>query len=510
MVVKSTLDITMRKDITCQAGSSVIRMTKDLGEGEALKVKLVLGKSQKQGKWPVYLDEESADDTNLVAKVIEIREPDGTVLEDSDIEALVTEGGYRLVITGPQSNMITGKMQLLKDSASASQKSDAALSDELQQLIDDKVKGGIVTEQEIQARFKVMQDNHVDTFLMTRVIRGYRKYRKPVHIPGCLYVDPYLDSAIKQKREGIISEGLRAAVGRTAMICEGEKSTGKNVYLETISWLMGMPMYLITFSRQMSPSSIYGEKTTDNSAAAALGTREALECAEAQAKVGRAGEPYSQTDLEKAARFEVMKAQSASVNIVIDASELYDWLTDGGLMCFNEMNMCEANFFASFTNQLLDGTGFLFVPGRGEVPIHPDCVLFGTQNADYQGVEQQNEATLSRFGCIEFQQPETIKKQLRTAVKAKLEKDGFKGAELDAKYYNSCEAFYKQCRGAVRKAAVSNACLNIRGFVRALVTVAESDGYATLERQVQMHVVNTCPFDERQPLLDILKNVIAI
>ena len=102
------------------------------------------------------------------------------------------------------------------------------------------------------------------------VLKGYRMYNKPTHIPSCVYVDPYLDSTQKQKVEGIIAEGLRAAVSRNAVICEGEKSTGKNVYLETISWLMGMPMYLITFSRQMSPSSIYGEKTTDNSAAKAL------------------------------------------------------------------------------------------------------------------------------------------------------------------------------------------------------------------------------------------------
>ena len=110
-----------------------------------------------------------------------------------------------------------------------------------------------------------MQDNHVDNFLILRVLKGYRMYNKPTHIPSCVYVDPYLDSTQKQKVEGIIAEGLRAAVSRNAVICEGEKSTGKNVYLETISWLMGMPMYLITFSRQMSPSSIYGEKTTDNS-----------------------------------------------------------------------------------------------------------------------------------------------------------------------------------------------------------------------------------------------------
>ena len=507
------MNITMRKDITCQAGSAVIRMTKDLGESDELKVKLIIGKTQKQGKWPVYLDSESGDDANLVAKIIEIKEDDGTVLDDTDIEALISEGHYRIVITGPQTNMINGKLQLLKSSAAASQSSDAELSDELKHLMDAKVQAGIVTREDINARVKFMQDNGVDTFLITRVVKGYRTYRKPAHIPGCLYVDPYLESSRRQKQEGIISEGLRAAVGRMGMICEGEKSTGKNVYLETLSWLLGMPMYLITFSRQMSPSSIYGEKTTDNSAAEALRSDLALNGAKAEIRAGRHSysDPQAmRNDVDLAAQFELLKAQAASVNIVIDASELYDWLTDGGLMCFNEMNMCEANFFASFTNQLLDGTGFLFVPGRGEVPIHPDCVLFGTQNADYQGVEQQNEATLSRFGCIEFKQPETIKKQLQTAVMAKLKKDGFPKTSLDAKYYNACEAFYKQCRGAVRKAAVSNACLNIRGFVRALVTVAESDGYATLERQVEMHVVNTCPFDERQPLLDILKNVIAI
>ena len=180
------------------------------------------------------------------------------------------------------------------------------------------------------------------------------------------------------------------------------------------------------------------------------------------------------------------------------------------VLCFNEMNMAEANFFASFTNQLLDGTGFLFIPGRGEVSIHKDCVLFGTQNADYEGVEQQNEATMSRFGCIEFRQPETIKGQLVAAVDSRLKKDGFTGVSLSAKHYKEAEAFYKQCRGAVRKAQVSNAVLNIRGFVRALVTVAESDGYATLKRQIGIHVINTTPTDERQALYDILENIVTL
>ena len=122
----------------------------------------------------------------------------------------------------------------------------------------------------------------------------------------------------------------------------------------------------------------------------------------------------------------------------------------------------------------------------------------------------QNEATMSRFGCIEFKQPETIKGQLVAAVGSRLKKDGFEKVSLPAKFYNEAENFYKQCRGAVRKAQVSNAVLNIRGFVRALSTVAESDGYATLKRQIEIHVINTCPLDERQPLCDILENIVTL
>ena len=334
--------------------------------------------------------------------------------------------------------------------------------------------------------------------------------------------------------EGIIAEGLRAAVGRHAIICEGEKSVGKNVYLETLAWLLNMPMYLITFSRQMSPSSVYGEKTTDNSAAKKLAEfdPEILEKADrvneklkfslnllykqgldANKAMEAATEALPEEDkdvLKKASEFKKLQAQSASVNIIIDASELYDWLEDGGLMCFNEMNMAEANFFASFTNQLLDGTGFLFIPGRGEVPINKDCVLFGTQNADYQGVEQQNEATMSRFGCLYFEQPETIKAQLVAAVTSALKKDGFDGVTLDKKYYDESEKYYIQCRSAVRQSTVTNACLNIRGYVRALTEVAESDGRARLSRQVEIQVINTCPFDEREPLVNIKRQIITL
>ena len=402
-IIKETMQIGMRKDVTCKKGKSLIALSEKSGSEEVVPAKLVIGKEKKNGKWPVYLDAETDD--NMVAKITSVIDSSGEALDDVNISALSQKPAeYKIVLKGPQENVMTGELQILKDEASANKKSDVGLSEDLKKEIQEKISAGITDQETANARIKYMQENGVDNFLILRVVKGWRIYNKAAHIPSCLYVDPYLAATQKQKIEGIIAEGLRAAVGRNAVICEGEKSTGKNVYLETISWLMGMPMYLITFSRQMSPSSIYGEKTTDNTPAQELAAfdqdiltkaeiiREKMRFAasmlqgKSNCNLNRAVEAaLSDEDREilaQAKKFEVLKAKAASVNIVIDASELYDWLIDGGLICFNEMNMAEANFFASFTNQLLDGTGFLFVPGRGEVPIHKDCVLFGTQNAE--------------------------------------------------------------------------------------------------------------------------------
>lgn len=531
-MVKTKYDISIKvAPFNCPAAGKVKTLVSELNANESLQAKIVLGNIAAMNMRYAYLEEEKPE--NAFGTVMAIKNTEGE-LDKDDIDLLVSSGNYEILLQSVKGNSFSGVLNVLTEEGLAYQKSDDTLKEELKVAIDKAVKNRIVTKPEILKRIKYMQENGIDEYLQLRIIKKYRKFNKPAHQPSCLFKDPYLEDSQKRKTEGIISEGLRAAATRNAIICEGEKSVGKNVYLETIAWLLNMPMYLITFSRNMSPSSIYGEKTTDNSAAQALAELDpaVIELAEkaefaqrcflqAGMKLGYKGkelddyvegmmpEEWKKALLEKA-MFEKQKAQASSVNIVIDQSELYDWLIDGGVLVFNEMNMAEANFFASFTNQLLDGTGFLFIPGRGEVKIHPDCVLFGTQNADYQGVETQNEATMSRFGCLVFPQPKTIKAQIQVATMAAIKKGDSPEASLDKKYYTECENFYKQCRSAVNKGVVTNACLNIRGFVRALTAVAESNGYARLKRQLEIHVINTCPVDDRAALYATLEQLVTL
>lgn len=516
--------VTLRKDVTCREGANVLALIDAAGGKEVEVQNAVLVPKVRGNKFGAFLGQQARE--NLFGMLVSFRDEDGEEMTSDKIEDVLDDAQTKMFLTERQGQNMLGYIIVSKDEKAVRAKK-GEYPESLTELVRDKVRDGILTKKEADERIGYMKKNGVDAFLAERVVKDWRLYKgKAGHKPSCLYNDPFLSDSRKRKSEGIIAEGLRAACDRHAIILEGEKSVGKNIYAETITWLMCMPMYLVTFSRQMSPSSIYGEKTTDNTAADLLSAfdstwlRKAKDVREkhrmglvssiakkvlAAMKIKAVMPEEELTEeeelaLRKEAEFEKLKAEASAVHITVDQSELYDWLTIGGVMVFNEMNMAEANFFASFTNQLLDGTGFLNIPGRGEVDIDPNCVLFGTQNADYQGVEIQNEATMSRFGCLYFKQPRTVKPQLMTAVSSALKKCGYEDCMLDEIYFDQCEAFYKQCQKAVESGLVANSVLNIRGFVRALTAVAKSNGCAKLRRQVEIHVINTCPVDDRAQL----------
>ena len=500
-----TYSITIRANVTCPAKDQV----EDMVNKKVTAFKSIISDTQVRKKYPVYIDEHKAENLyGFVDKIV-----DGTtVLDDAAVlELISTKPTVKLEkVTGA---IFSGTVEV--DESKNNAVDATYVSERLQKIMDEKIANGVVSADEMKARLEYMQTNRVAEPTMYKVIKGYRKYNKAVHKPRTIYVDPFLKKISAQK-EGIIAEGLRCGVLRMPTICEGEKSVGKNVYMETLAWIMGMPLYMIGFSRNMNPNAIYGEKSTDNSASEALrgmGTN-------AIAKVMlETNQPFKSNEtrekaIKQAADFELNKAMAASVSIITDASELYDWMVDGGVMVFNEMNMAESNFFSSFANPLTDGTGFLFFPSRGEVKMHKDCVLFGTQNADYEGVMQQNEATLSRFNTLYFEQPRSVIGQFKAATNAALKAEG-NDFVLPEKYFVAAEKFYQHCMDAVhgnntRVGMISNAVLNIRGFVRALTVVADSECTCSLSRWLEVCVVDSCPADEQQGIKTILQSTVVI
>lgn len=317
----------VKANSTCPAKANVMSL---LDKGAA-SFKTIIGETPLRGFYPVYVETETRE--NLYGFINEVTD-NGSVLTAEQIGELI-KTKPEVKLESYSGNIMSGA--IIVNDVQQTAVEDTFVSERIQKVIDQKVADGIVSQEDVNERLAFMQANKVAEPIMFRVFKGYRKYNKPAHRPRTLYVDPFLKESLSSKREGVVAEGLRCAVLRMPTICEGEKSVGKNVYMETLAWLLGMPLYMIGFSRNMNPNSIYGEKSTDNSASdelrqlddgaiakIMLSTNQEFRSAESRANA-----------IKKAAAFEMAKARAASVSIITDASELYDWMTDGGLMVWN-------------------------------------------------------------------------------------------------------------------------------------------------------------------------------
>jgi hypothetical protein len=273
-----------------------------------------------------------------------------------------------------------------------------------------------------------------------------------------------------------------------------------------LAFLFNKEYFVIQLNENTSDGDVYGEKSTDNSAANAITWDMAFQAIKAQTMIAK-GETPSDETMKAYADFEMYKSLASSVKIVQALGVWVQWLQRGGIMVLNEMDMADANFFSQLVNMILDGTGFMTVPGYGRVDVNPECVLIGTQNgASYAGTNTQNSASISRFDKYILPQPQDVMGQLKAACKGQ-------GFEVDDKYLIACNEFYKDLllkTGMTGfEGVLSDTCLNIRGMVRALKAVVTFDYEVTLKERLKISVVNACSDDERPLVVQSLNEKVT-
>lgn len=468
--------VLIKKTAMYKKGSEIMELLNDVKPGEKLPVKIIINTNPVSGKIEFFAEEISND--NAIGFLSKNQTETGIdeLLEDI-IEGKVD---YTMYLTGIENNLIAGEIEY---TPIAKQKVSIDLSvfeKELNRIYSKDIASPDVMEH----KFKVMKEHRFPDELILKVLEHHTKKNTNVCNPKTIYIDPNP----KDKGASILGRCVLNALNGSAMIYEGDKSVGKNVCAETVAWLLNEAYYVITFNRRMTNDDIYGTKSTDNSAANEITEKLAYD----YLKFKSLGEKNVESSVKlNAAKYESLKAKASSVSIIQDPSVFVECVKNGGVLCLNEMNMAEANFFAGFANPLTDGSRFLDIPGVGRLEINPNCIIIGTQNAEYTGVCEQNDATMSRFGCIQFDYPNSIRTQLETVVGKN---------RLDKKYFIDTDKYYGALLKAVRDGSVSNSCLNIRGFIRALNATAEIPGFTTLAENIIMHVINTCPIDDRQIL----------
>lgn len=475
------IGVKIRVSMMYSAGKTLIQMIEDNGNGKELGVPVFFEKNESLGKWEFVINE--GENTQKIGML------ENTEISDTLQKIVDDKEDYKIFLSSTDgSTIMEGTLTVTKVEVKKKKFDSSAYGKIKQQIIDE----GICSEGQLEFNIKVMQDNRCPEELILAVLKRYRKTDRPAHRPKVVYVDPDPES----NEPSNLSLLLLNAIMGSATILEGDKSVGKNVCAETAAMVLNETYDMKSFTRSLRADDMYGNRETDNSVSNNL-TKELAEAS----LLYNAGHTER---LAEAAEYEMYKAKAASVSIVQEVSPFCRWLKEGGVFVFNEMNMAEANFFSSFTNQITDNSGFLDVPGVGRIDINPNCILIGTQNADYTGVCEQNGATLSRFGCIEFDYPKSIKAQLMAAVTEETRQ------ALDEKYFTQTDTWYKALLNAVQKDLIQNDCLNIRGCVRALDAVAKVPGLVTLKKELMIHVVNTCYKDDRDNIIAQLNAAVSL
>lgn len=203
---------------------------------------------------------------------------------------------------------------------------------------DEVVKKGFHVD-DVDRRIDYMTEEGFHPSVIVAVLKFLSEHGNPeesIMIEGC---DPVF------RKTGDISPIMKmcmAACTQSALILFGEKSTGKNVASHTAAWLLGQPEYRIGFQRDMGIDDAFGGKGTDNSAA------EALDEELATAYVLYNADPAANANFaSEAGKFELLKAQAASIRVVQNKSALLKWAAEGGVMMFDGAT-CSA------TSQLAD------------------------------------------------------------------------------------------------------------------------------------------------------------
>lgn len=413
----------------------------------------------------------------------------------------IIDGGYKPVIIGDGTGSGVGKPgayridvlfvrkteEELKTEAEEIVKAKEAEGPTIEEVCEEVISKKYVTRKELEMRIAYMRKNEVPEKHITRIISRYQAPRRPVSKPKKVYVDVKTG----ETTEPLIKRLVRNVVTGHNVILEGAKSVGKNVAIETMGWLMNMPVDVLKMSAQMTQDEMLGNQTTDNSAKDAISAQGAMALLKVLA--GKSPEEAA----EEAAKFLSDSVKCASTSLTFQLGLMAQWLVDGyGILVLDEMNMALANTLSRAVNSLADDhTEFYEIPGYGTVRIPEGCILYGTQNdSTYCGTNSQNDATYSRFQKIILPMPDTILDIL---------KEGNPG--VSAGVLKQCDDIFQEIRAEHNESL--DPALSIRGILRALENVVEEQPLKeALIESVVNHVEDP---EDRRVVLDILDRKIA-
>lgn len=353
----------------------------------------------------------------------------------------------------------------------------------------EKTLEGVLSEEGFKKRKALLETYEIDekSELYKKVLENIKKQDVEIEAPKTIYK--------KLGKQNVIKRILSHIVCGHNVILEGPKSVGKNVAWETVAYILNCKIIMLQCDGKMTKSSMFGHASTDNS------LKDKITSDGAKALLDSF---YNKTSTSEANEFLKDVAKSMSPTLKLSPGPVTQALLEanegkGVILLLDEMNLSDPNTLSGAFNALTDRhTKSIYINDLGDVPIPEGLIIGATQNClggNYLGTKQQNDATLSRFVCLDIKEAGSIKNILKQV-----------DVNVDPEALNILDKIYHDFTNLVLS-GVSESCLNVRGFKAALESVALGMSVADA---VGDCVINTVPVvDDRDTLRSVVDDHIV-
>ena len=244
----------------------------------------------------------------------------------------------------------------------------------------------------------------------------------------------------------VLEEAIAAILAGKNLLLVGDKSTGKNVLAENLSYIFSRPMWNISFHVSVDASSLIGDDTLKSGDVV-----------------------FREGPISLASRY-------------------------GGFAILDEINMAK-NEAMAVLHSVLDYRRKIDIPGYKLINVNPATRFIATMNYGYEGTRDLNEALLSRFAIIKM--PRISVDNLKRLIKDH-------HPELKEVFINDLSNFFKDLIDKADAHEITNTAPDLRGIFDALDLVEEG---LEFKEAIRLCLINKIFDDYEADLIeDLLKS----
>lgn len=359
----------------------------------------------------------------------------------------------------------------------------------LEEVLDNIILKGINTKAEIDEKLEYLRNCNVSDIAVISLFESYVEY--PEHVKNRIPKRPkvvYVDTS------GIVDDAICYMNIGSNLLFEGDKGVGKNVLTETLAWLFNRPQYEFSGNSQHSNNSLLGSHTFNNPKLdSEEDKKETVKSFLSLTKIIKGiffkGD-VEETELNGMQKFLYKFLFKSDKELVFEMSSILEAFTNGGIIVLDEFNTNLAHVIPIF-NALLDDRRSMEVTGLGLIKGHKNFCAIATQNRDYEGTFEGNEATLDRFEPILFPPLNSISGVLMERIPT-----------ISYETISVANRLYLTIKSSVEAGQISDQALSIRGFISACKVMEQ--GKPLKEALIKSVANRITDIDDRRAVINII------